>query len=157
MRISWHGGHPKTAFIIKGHLHRIRQIWELLFASKHLNLVAFRHGQGLDGFIAIEILGAAVFDTWHIVGWHLGQLVCLAVIDGEIGLFGGGDFVDKGVTQSGHFAGLFDFIGIVLRSIGIVALAVRVNAIDEVVVAVPEVIFLLHSRIDELRVGFGDA
>ena len=31
MRIARHGGYPKAAFVVKGHLYGIGQVWKLLF------------------------------------------------------------------------------------------------------------------------------
>jgi hypothetical protein len=78
-----------------------------------------------------------------------------AVVDREVALAAGGDVVDEPVAQRHHLAGLLDLVGVVLRPVGVVTLAVGVDAIDEVVVVVPEPVLLLHRGVDKHFVGLG--
>ena len=45
MRITGHGGYPKPAFVVKGHLHGVGQVGEFGFGGKKFNLVACRYFQ----------------------------------------------------------------------------------------------------------------
>ena len=157
VRVGGHGGDPEAALVVKGELHGIGEVGEFLLAGEELGFVALGQGEAFFGGLAVEVLGAAVFDAGLVVGGHLGQLVGAAVIHGEVLLFAGGDIVNELVTEGGHLAGLFDFVGVVLRAERIVALAVGVDAIQDVVVAVPEPVLLLHGFVDEGGVGFGFA
>ena len=153
-RISRHRRDPQPSFVIKGHLHGIGEIWKLLLAGKKLDLVALGNSQRLHSVFTIQILLTAVLDAWLIVRRHRRQCVGLAVIHGEIRPLAGGDLMDERITQCGHLAGLLDFIGIVLRAVRVVASAIGMHAVDEVVVVVPEVVLRLDRLVHQLWVSF---
>ncbi len=102
----------------------------------------------LHRLLAVEILLAPGLYARLVVRRHRRERVRLAVVHGEVLLFAGGDIVDERVAQRRHLARLLHLVGIILRAEGIVALPVRVDAVEEVVVVVPKPILLLHRRVD---------
>ena len=150
VRVAGHHRDPEASLVVEGHLHRVLEIGELLLGGEELDLVAGHHGHLLDGLLAIEVLHRPLE-----VGGHLGQGAGLGVIHGEILALASGDSVDHPVAQGHHLASLEDLGRIILRAEGIVALAVRVHTVDQVVVVVPEEVLVEDRLVDEFRIRLG--
>ena len=148
VRVAGHHRDPEASLVVEGHLHRVLQVGELLLGGEELDLVAGHYGHLLDGLLAIEIVHRALK-----IGGHLRQGAGLGVVRREVLALAGGDLMNDLVAQGHHLAGLEDFGRIILWAEGIVALAVRVHAVDQVVVVVPEEVLVEHRLVDELRVG----
>ena len=63
--------------------------------------------------------------------------------------------MDELVAQDRHLACLLDLVRVVLRAEGIVAPAVAVDAVGDVIVMLPEPVFLFDRGEDIGRIGFG--
>ena len=148
MRVAGHHRDPEASLVVEGHLHRVLEIGELLLGGEELDLVAGHYGHLLDGLLAIEIVHRALK-----IGGHLRQGAGLGVVRREVLALAGGDLMNDLVAQGHHLAGLEDFGRIILWAEGIVALAVRVHAVDQVVVVVPEEVLVEHRLVDEFGVG----
>ena len=149
MRIRRHHRHPESALRVEGHLHGILHVRKFFFRSEQLDLVALHHGDFLDGFLTVEIL-----DGPFEIRRHRRQRTRLRVVHGETLRGAFGYFVQAGFANRHQLARLRHFLGIILRTVGRVTLAVRVDAVHEVVIVVPEEILFLHRRVEKFGVSF---
>ena len=152
VRIGRHHRDPEPPLVIEGELHRIREIGELFFRSKQFDLISLGHGEGFLRRVTVEVFSAAVLRARLIVRRDRRKDVGLRIIHGEIGRFTRHDPADEIVAQRRHLAHFFDFVRIILRTERIVALPVGVDAVEDVVVAVPEPVLLLHRGVDGRRI-----
>ena len=158
VRVGRGRGDPEAALGVERHLHRLLEVRELLFGGEEGDLVAGQQLHLLDGgFAGKELRGVAVLLAGLEVRRHGREDQGLGVIDGEVGLLALGDVVDERVADDGHLAALEDFVGIVLRAEGVVALAVGVDSVEDRVVGIPHVVLQLHRAVQEGFIGLGGA
>ena len=152
VRVARHHRDPEATAVVEGHLHGVGEIGKLLLRSEELELEALHHLQIRDHVAARPVAAAAHRAARFKVGWHRRQRVRAAVVHCEIPLPASGHVVDQLVAQRRHLARLAHLVRIILRPVRLVALAVGVHAVDEVVVVVPEPILLFNRGVHERRI-----
>ena len=79
----------------------------------------------------------------------------LGIVGHHFAFLSGRDVVNQFIAQSEEFAGFRHFIRIVLRPVGIVTLAVGMDAIHEIVIVIPAPVFLFHGGQNLGGISFG--
>jgi hypothetical protein len=73
MRVAGHGGDPEAALVVEGELDGVGEVGEFFFGGEEVDFVAGGGGEGSEGFVAVEIFGAAVFLARAVVGFNFGE------------------------------------------------------------------------------------
>ena len=142
MRVGGHGGHPEAALIVEGDLDGVGEVGEFFFGGEKVDLVAGGGGEGSEGVVSVEVFGAAVFLAGAVVGFDFGKGSCFGIGGSEIEGFSLGGGPDRLVAGDTHLLEFFKLGGVVDGAEGFVASSVNVDAIGDLVVFLPDPVFL---------------